>query len=252
MDDAALIRVHDSPNASLADHAVRRLEESGLAESPHAGMHRSSVPASGSPLGRQDEQAAGPGTPDRLVQIRRPLAHAVQIDLNRNGSVGISYQDARQLLRAKSAGASFDTVATIGRQCLYLQPDEALSLCEEFGLSAAAAWVRQIPGTAADGFFDQALNTTSLVAVDASGYEGAALILDMNEPAPQRLSQLVDAVIDGGSLEHIFNVPVALANLMRLVRVGGRVFIGTPSNNLCGHGFYQFSPGPEMMFRVFT
>ena len=37
---------------------------------------------------------------------------------------------------------------------------------------------------------------------------------------------------------------------MQMLRVGGH-FIGfTPANNLCGHGFYQFSP--ELFFRVFS
>jgi hypothetical protein len=57
-------------------------------------------------------------------------------------------------------------------------------------------------------------------------------------------------VIDGGSLEHIFNFPVAIKSLMQLLKVGGSIFIATPANNLCGHGFYQFSP--ELMFRVFS
>ena len=29
---------------------------------------------------------------------------------------------------------------------------------------------------------------------------------------------------------------------MALPKVGGDVYICTPANNLCGHGFYQFSP----------
>jgi hypothetical protein len=37
---------------------------------------------------------------------------------------------------------------------------------------------------------------------------------------------------------------------MRMVKVGGRVLICNPANNLCGHGFYQFSP--ELMYRVFS
>jgi hypothetical protein len=35
-----------------------------------------------------------------------------------------------------------------------------------------------------------------------------------------------------------------------MVKVGGSIFLSNPSNNLCGHGFYQFSP--ELMFRIFT
>ena len=40
-----------------------------------------------------------------------------------------------------------------------------------------------------------------------------------------------------------------VANLMRMPRVGGRVFMSSPANNFFGHGFYQFSP--ELMYRVF-
>jgi hypothetical protein len=35
-----------------------------------------------------------------------------------------------------------------------------------------------------------------------------------------------------------------------MLKVGGTLFIANPANNLCGHGFYQFSP--ELMFRLFT
>jgi hypothetical protein len=37
---------------------------------------------------------------------------------------------------------------------------------------------------------------------------------------------------------------------MRMTKVGGRVFLANPANNLCGHGFFQFSP--ELMFRTFS
>ena len=86
--------------------------------------------------------------------------------------------------------------------------------------------------------------------LDASAHEGASLIHDMNQPVAADLWGRFDAVVDGGSLEHIFNFPVAVANLMRLTKVGGSVFLSMPANNLCGHGFYQFSP--ELMFRVFS
>jgi SAM-dependent methyltransferase len=164
--------------------------------------------------------------------------------------MGITYQEARQLLQARQLGASFDALGTLGRQSLYIRADEAASLCREFDLQTDAPWLRQRMGDVADSFFVDALGATSLVAIDASAYEGADFILDMNKPVPAGKYQSFDAVLDGGSLEHIFDVPMALANLMRLARVGGRVFIATPSNNLCGHGFYQFSP--ELMFRVFT
>ena len=72
----------------------------------------------------------------------------------------------------------------------------------------------------------------------------------MNQPVPDRLRGAFDTVIDGGTLEHVFNFPTAIKNCMELVRVGGHVLLHTPANNFCGHGFYQFSP--ELYFRVFS
>ena len=60
-----------------------------------------------------------------------------------------------------------------------------------------------------------------------------------------------DVVYDGGTLEHVFNFPVALRNAMELLRPGGRLFtIHTCANNLCGHGFYQFSR--ELFYRTLS
>jgi len=71
----------------------------------------------------------------------------------------------------------------------------------------------------------------------------------MNEPIPDRLKSAFGAVIDGGTLEHIFNFPVAVRNCMQMLTVGGTFLCRTGVNNFLGHGFYQFSP--ELFFRVF-
>jgi SAM-dependent methyltransferase len=89
-----------------------------------------------------------------------------------------------------------------------------------------------------------------LTVLDISDYESARLIHDLNRPVPAELHERFDVVIEAGSLEHIFNFPVAVGNLMRMLKVGGFMYLTVPANNLCGHGFYQFSP--ELMFRVFT
>jgi hypothetical protein len=68
------------------------------------------------------------------------------------------------------------------------------------------------------------------------------------DDGPARKSRY-DAVVDGGTLEHVFNVPVAFRNAMDAVKVGGHFFATLPANNQCGHGFYQFST--EFFYRVF-
>ena len=73
---------------------------------------------------------------------------------------------------------------------------------------------------------------------------------DISAPLHPGLAGQFDLAVDGGTLEHVFNFPVAIANLMRLVKVGGAVYTQNPCNSLAGHGFYQFSP--ELMYRVFS
>ncbi len=57
-------------------------------------------------------------------------------------------------------------------------------------------------------------------------------------------------MLDVGSLEHVFDFPCAIRNLMRMVEIGGHLILVTPTNNEAGHGFYQFSP--ELLFRVLS
>lgn len=86
-------------------------------------------------------------------------------------------------------------------------------------------------------------------SMDFSDFEGANVIHDLGRPLEKPIKKQYDFVIDGGTLEHIFDVRSALFNYMRVLKPGGRIFVSTPANNLCGHGFYQFSP--ELFYNLF-
>lgn len=167
--------------------------------------------------------------------------------------MGITYCDAMAYLTAKRQGASFGRTLTLGRQQLYLHRREVKALRNMYR-AKAGEWPKSLAGCKwgdyADDFLREFLDISALTVLDASSYQGADRIHDMNLPLPGEWSGEFDAVIECGSLEHIFNVPVALSNLANLLKVGGSLFITTPANNLTGHGFYQFSP--ELMFRVFS
>jgi SAM-dependent methyltransferase len=161
--------------------------------------------------------------------------------------MAITFSQAKFLLYAMQKGTSFQSLCTIGRMTSYFRPEEvkqlrAISGCsstEEFDFGRA--WC--------DGFFRDFLKAELIRSIDYSHYEGAELVHDMNQSLPPQHNETFDVVIDSGSLEHVFNFPVAIANCMNLVRTGGSLFLFTPANNHCGHGFYQFSP--ELMFRIF-
>jgi SAM-dependent methyltransferase len=167
--------------------------------------------------------------------------------------MGLLFSDTKMLWQARQGGASFDATLTVGHQQLFLHPSEVkyfqkVASSQEDLDSRALRSYRF--ADYADNFLREFLKVTSLSILDNSPYEGATLIHDLNYPVPEDLWNKFDAVIDAGSLEHIFNFPVAIGSLMRMAKVGGKIFISTPANNLCGHGFYQFSP--ELMFRVFS
>jgi hypothetical protein len=158
--------------------------------------------------------------------------------------VGITYEVARFMLEARPA-AGFGSTLTLGRLQLFLSSGHLGSLAREFGLpgdSAAAGADRY-----SERFLTTYLGAAPVSAMDFSPYEGASLIHDLNVPIGSEHAERFDTVIDGGTLEHVFNFPVALANCMRLLKVGGRLWLCTPGNSLMGHGFYQFSP--ELLYR---
>ena len=99
-------------------------------------------------------------------------------------------------------------------------------------------------------YFLQKIGANQVDSFDNSPYEGATYIHDMNKELPDKFKGQYTTVFDGGSLEHIFNFPVAIKNCMEMLGVGGHYLALTPGNNLLGHGFYQFSP--ELYFSVFT
>ena len=67
--------------------------------------------------------------------------------------------------------------------------------------------------------------------MDVSEYEGANVIHDLNTHVPANLHGKYDLVIDGGTIEHIFNVPSAFENVNKMLHVGGYFLAFNPCNN---------------------
>ncbi|MBX3744052.1 MAG: hypothetical protein KF833_01970 [Verrucomicrobiae bacterium] len=165
--------------------------------------------------------------------------------------MGLDTETARFLLSSRRDGASFRRCVTLGRQNYFLGNREAEVLLRENGIDPA-----QFPKLFAQQYsryrysedFWEVLGTEELVMLDASSYEGATWVHDLNRPIPDDWHRRFDAVCDLGTLEHVFHLPVALKNCMEMVDLGGHLFLMTPANNFLGHGFYQFSP--ELFHRV--
>jgi hypothetical protein len=101
----------------------------------------------------------------------------------------------------------------------------------------------------AEGLF-RYLGSTEISSLDASPFEGANIIHDLNQPVPDHLHERFDTIFDGGTLEHIFDIPTALRNVAMMLPEGGLFLSMNGANNQLGHGLYQFSP--ELMWRAFA
>ena len=135
--------------------------------------------------------------------------------------MGVGYQGLQFALLAKRRRVNFSRTITLGRQNHYLDAATLRSLFERFGMPLSAAEEADILQTPySEGLFKK-LGAAAVDSVDASNYEGASLIHDFNHPIDPALSQRYTCVVDFGSLEHIFNFPVAMKNVTDLMEVGG-------------------------------
>jgi hypothetical protein len=164
--------------------------------------------------------------------------------------MGINIHGARALCFARNLGADFSQAATIARQGVALSSRQLEATLEKFGRRAPS---NEIEAMLSSGYAEGLLchlGAESVHSFDVSPYEGATHIHDMNEQLPLKYNKNYSVVVDGGSLEHIFNVPVAIRNCMEMLKVGGHYISILPANNFFGHGFYQFSP--EFFFNIFN
>lgn len=153
--------------------------------------------------------------------------------------MGIEY-NAVQFLRYAAKRRQFGQVATIGRQSMDITEEQ---LRRVMSLPAEYKHERYC-----ERLLTECFGAEGVESFDYSDFEGASHIVDLNRPLGKQYRGY-DTVMDIGCLEHIYNVPQAFKNLSELCNEGGQILHILPANNLCGHGFWQFSP--ELFFSLY-
>jgi hypothetical protein len=142
-------------------------------------------------------------------------------------------------------------ITTLGRQDIWVTHQELEKLSQKLGYPLRS--VNQIelsekPEMRAEGFISDRtlfalLGFDQLQSLDASPYENADILFDLNQnELPAALKESSDVVLDPGTIEHVFHVANSLKNIFHLLKSGGRVIHISPSSNHLDHGFYMFSP----------
>lgn len=164
--------------------------------------------------------------------------------------MGVSKEAFGLLALARVSGADFSRVIQIGRHTLDAKVSASI---EQFLIERGRGDIaKELAAAPKDGYCEPllkiAFGAAVVQSVDASGYEHADIIHDMN--VPMSVAEPYSLVIDFGTLEHVFNIPVAFDNVAKLAANGAYILHMLPSNNFVGHGFYQFSP--ELFFQIYA
>ena len=162
--------------------------------------------------------------------------------------MGLTTACTKFLFYSKQFGVSFDKTLMLGRQKLYASPKDVENFISLFKNNTTRFSEIKWDSGYSEPLF-QLLGGNTIDSMDYSNYENANVIHDLNKEIPGHLKNNYSAIIDGGTMEHIFNFPVAIKNCMEMVAPGGHYIGITPVNNTMGHGFYQFSP--ELYYTIF-
>lgn len=162
--------------------------------------------------------------------------------------MGIAPYVARAIVREHAYKPIRGTVLCLGRQTMFFTPADALDMLAECGLVAAEADLvadsqtfQRRPEYISDKSFFDLLGAPEFRALDHSDYEGADLVWDLNKPIPTDLHGIADFILDGSTLDNVFNPAQALINIGAMLRPAGRV-LSVNMGSLRGLAYTALSP----------
>jgi hypothetical protein len=136
-------------------------------------------------------------------------------------------------------------VLVYGKQAMNVGFEGMLKMFQAVGLQPDPAGLDDPPP--AGEYIDFArliklMGLGELRTLDVSAYEGAEIIADLNLPVPAELRGRFGWIVDGGTMEHVFDIRQGMKNTADMLRAGGRAVHLSPTNNYVNHGFVQLSP----------
>jgi SAM-dependent methyltransferase len=120
----------------------------------------------------------------------------------------------------------------IGRQTTYLDENSLNLLLKKYGLSLSAGFTYEYDhktiGAKGQNFitercFMRSIGVGKVDCLDVTDYEGAEIVHDLGYPVPESLLNRYDFIYNGGCFDNMFNPGVAIVNLSKMLRPGGRV-----------------------------
>ena len=146
--------------------------------------------------------------------------------------MGIFSQLAVVMLREHRYRPITGSILSIGRQTVFLSPEQSIAVVQrELGAAQHTAGLEIDTATRAsnrgrfvtDRSFYSLFSDASYRCLDLTDYEGADLVADLCLPLPASVDERFDFIIDGSTLDNVFDPAMAIRNLARLLKPGGRI-----------------------------
>jgi hypothetical protein len=123
-------------------------------------------------------------------------------------------------------------VLLIGRQTVNLSVSAAKTLLEREGVELRAEFSAEADNSTigsadqnyiTDTAFFSLFSSARVSALDVSAYEGAEIIHDLNEPLPDKYTEIADFIFNGSCLDNLFDPATAITSLSKMLRPRGRI-----------------------------
>ena len=142
----------------------------------------------------------------------------------------------------KNYQADLSDTLTLGRQFRAFTRKEFEKYLSSYAKTIAPEKLEEdFQSPYAEGVFAD-MYGSSLKSLDGFAHEKPDILHDLNQPIPEEYKGQFSCIIDGGTMEHVFHVPMLLQNCFSMLKEGGIYISMVPTNNFNGHGLYQFSP----------
>jgi hypothetical protein len=164
--------------------------------------------------------------------------------------MGIARAMIKLLMREGKREKFSGKVLTAGRQDVYSTAESLEKWAKEMDFKLRPGVQMDLneneffrkKGYISDNALFESLGFDGVDSLDYSDYQKCTIVHDLNENISPEYFEAYDLVFDGGTMEHVFNVPKVLENFSKLTKKGGRVIHAAPSSNHVDHGLYMFSP----------
>jgi SAM-dependent methyltransferase len=147
--------------------------------------------------------------------------------------MGIAPYVAEAIIREHKYRAIRGDVLLLGRQTMQFSPEHAAEMIRAAGLVPGAlsdedsvvdrqTWRAEGQTYIRDDAFFRLLGVSAIHALDHSDYEGAEIIHNLSRPITPNLENSADFILDGSTLDNVFDPTTAIQNVARMLRPGGR------------------------------